>query len=95
MQKRMLMRMLKAMNRTMSTMKKILPMVSRPRNLNGCCARRVARAPVDMVHSNQAQVKWLSLSRIPIFSYPPPCFFGAFLRPSAMLAMLTVVPVAG
>lgn len=41
----------------MSKRKKILPMVFSPVKVYGCWPRSVARAPVDIVHSNHDQVK--------------------------------------
>jgi hypothetical protein len=38
--------------------KKMTPIVLRPVNEYGCWERRVASAPVDMVHSNHDHVKW-------------------------------------
>lgn len=47
----------KVAKRTRSRMKKILPIVLSPVNVKGCIDSRMAMAPVDIVHSNHAQVK--------------------------------------
>jgi hypothetical protein len=47
----------KVRNKTKSRMKNALPIVLRPVKLNGCWPSTVAIAPVDIVHSNHAQVK--------------------------------------
>ncbi len=47
----------KLMNRTRSMMNTTFPIVFKPGKVYGCRERRAAIAPVDIVHSNHAQVK--------------------------------------
>ena len=49
-------------------------MVLRPVKLFGCCPRSVAIAPVDIVHSNQDQVKWFR--RVLHGKFTPWCLWG-------------------
>jgi hypothetical protein len=54
------------MNITRSKRKTITPIVFRPEKRWGVCDKTSAIPPVDIVVVNHAQVKWWSLSRIPI-----------------------------
>jgi len=70
----------KSTKRTRSKTKKILPIVSIPGNVKGCCESNVAIAPVDMVHSNQLQVKCDSRSLMVTCSCSPGDLGAPFLR---------------
>lgn len=54
---RMEMHAVKVMNRTISNMKKIFPIVLSPANVKGCCAIMTAMDPVLIVHANHGHVK--------------------------------------
>jgi hypothetical protein len=86
--KRTVTRIQRVTNSTISTIKKTLPIDRRPGKVFGCWPNRLASAPVDIVQSNQAQVKWTSLSRTDTLFF---CELASVARSLELLAMLECV----